>query len=88
LSDNYPGRHAKVVDILRGVGHGQIAASGMLARVGSVGGARAYPVEISIPDDYNRTELRLGMAGTATVFADNAGASGVDLCMDRHTAYL
>jgi hypothetical protein len=48
----------------------------MLARVGSVGGARAYPVEISIPDDYDRTERRLGMPGTATVFADNAGPIG------------
>jgi hypothetical protein len=64
----------------------------MLARVGSVGGARAYPVEISIPGDYDRTELRLGMPGTATVFADNAGPVGFRMSIlvwiGSYTAHL
>jgi hypothetical protein len=61
-------------------------------KAGSVGGARACPVEISISDDSDRTELRLGMPGTATVFADNAGASGflmsILVWIGSYTAYL
>jgi hypothetical protein len=47
---------------------------------------------ISIPADIDRQQLRLGMPGTAWVFADNAGVIG--LIMDivvrisSYTAYL
>jgi multidrug resistance efflux pump len=77
--DSLPGRiyHGKIVDIPRGVGQGQIAVSGMLARVGSIGGAKAYPAVISIPSDIDQASLRLGMPGTATVFADRAGVIGL-----------
>jgi hypothetical protein len=44
------GYSARLVAVPRGVGQGQVAASGILARVGSTGGARAYPAQISIPD--------------------------------------
>ena len=74
------------------VGQGQVAVSGMLARVGSIGGARAYPAQISIPNEVERQELRLGMPGTATVFADNAGVVGLLMSIlvwiSSYTAYL
>jgi multidrug resistance efflux pump len=92
--DDAPGRiyQATIVDIPRGVGQGQVAVSGMLARVGSIGGARAYPAQISIPNGVERQELRLGMPGTATVFADNAGVIGLLMSIlvwiSSYTAYL
>ena len=92
--DNIPGRifHAQIVAIPEGVGQGQAAVSGTLARVGSVGGARAYPAEISIPADLDRAQLRLGMPGTAAVFAENAGAIGllrsILVWISSYTAYL
>jgi multidrug resistance efflux pump len=54
--DSRPGRiyHGKIVEIPHGVGQGQIAVSGMLARSGSVGGAERYPARISIPDDLDQ----------------------------------
>jgi multidrug resistance efflux pump len=83
---------ATIVDIPHGVGQGQVAVSGMLARVGSIGGANAYPAEISLPRDMDRDKLRLGMPGTATVFADNAGAIGLLMSIlvwvSSYTAYL
>jgi multidrug resistance efflux pump len=50
--DSHPGRifHANVVGIPHGVGQGQVGVSGMLARVGSIGGTKADPAVISIPD--------------------------------------
>jgi multidrug resistance efflux pump len=89
-----PGRiyEAKIVDIPRGVGQGQVSVSGVLARVGSIGGARAYPAQISIPSDVDRGQLRLGMPGTATVFAGNAGVIGtlmsILVWISSYTAYL
>ena len=38
---------------------------------------KAYPARISIPDDLDQAQLRLGMPGTATVFADHAGVIGL-----------
>jgi multidrug resistance efflux pump len=92
--DNRPGRiyDAKILDVPRGVGQGQIAVSGMLARVGSIGGAKTYPAQISIPDGIDREQLRLGMPGTATVFADNASVIGLIMSIlvwiSSYTAYL
>src|SRR5450755_3087563 len=50
--DNAPGRiyHAKITAIPRGVGQGQVAVSGTLARTNALGGATVFPAEISIPD--------------------------------------
>ena len=92
--DDVPGRiyQAKIIEIPRGVGQGQVAVSGMLARVGSIGGAKAYPAQISIPAEVDRGRLRLGMPGTATVFADNAGVIGLLMSIlvwiSSYTAYL
>lgn len=89
-----PGRRfdATITDIPRGVGQGQIAVSGVLARAGSIGGTNAYPALISIPKEIPREQLRLGMPGTATVFADNAGPIGtlmsILVWVSSYTAYL
>ena len=76
---NAPGKvyDTKVLEIARGVGQGQVAASGALARVGSVGLTDEYPARLDIPQGINRDLLRPGMSGTATVFAPNAGVIGI-----------
>jgi multidrug resistance efflux pump len=92
--DNVPGRiyHAKITAIPKGIGQGQIAASGTLARTTALGGATAFPAEISIPEGMSRDSLRLGMSGSATAFADNAGVIGllasILVWINSYTAYL
>ena len=92
--DSHPGQifHAKVVEIPQGVGQGQVAVSGTLARVGSIGGATAYPAVISIPGDIDRGQLKVGMPGTATVFSEKAGVIGllmsIIVWISSYTAYL
>lgn len=92
--DDNPGRifHAGIVDIPRGVGQGQIAVSGLLAKVGSIGGAQGYPAVISIPKDYDKARLRLGMPGSAWAIADNAGPIGIIMSVivwvSSYLAYL
>jgi multidrug resistance efflux pump len=92
--DNAPGRiyHAKIRAIPRGIGQGQIAVSGTLARTSALGGATAFPAEISIPQEMSRESLRLGMSGNATAFADNAGVIGllasILVWVSSYTAYL
>jgi len=77
--DNAPGHiyHAKILAIPRGVGQGQIAVSGTLARTNALSGATAFPAVISIPDEMSRESLRLGIAGSATVFSEKAGVIGL-----------
>jgi multidrug resistance efflux pump len=92
--EDRPGRiyHAKIVEIPLGVGQGQVAVSGTLARSGSITGARAYPARISIPDDLDQVQLRVGMPGNATAFAENAGVIGLLMSIlvwiSSYTAYL
>jgi len=92
--DSNPGHvyDAVITGIPRGIGQGQIAASGMLARVGSIGGADAYPATISIPSTMHPDLIRLGVSGTATVFAENAGVIGTIawalLWVSAYFAYL
>jgi multidrug resistance efflux pump len=92
--DDIPGRviYSTVAYIPRGVGQGQIAVSGMLARVGAIGGASAYPAVISVPKEVNRDQLKLGMPGSATAFAENAGVIGLIMSIlvwvKSYTAYL
>lgn len=77
--ENDPGRihDARIVTIPEGIGQGQVAVSGVLARAGSIGGAKAYPAVISLPTTIDRQRLRVGMPGSATVFADDAGVIGI-----------
>ena len=92
--DDRPGRiyQAKVVEIPLGVGQGQVAVSGTLARSGSIAGAKAYPAIISIPQDLDPARLRVGMPGNATAFAANAGVIGtlmsILVWISSYTAYL
>ena len=94
IFDSYPGQifRAKIIDVPHGIGEGQIAISGMLARVGAVGGTKAYPAVISIPDGIDRAQLKVGMPGTATVYAENAGVIGllksIIVWINSYTAYL
>ena len=92
--DNVPGRiyHAKITAIAKGIGQGQVAVSGTLARTSALGGATVFPAEISIPEGMNREQLRLGMSGSATAFAGNAGVIGllasILVWVGSYTAYL
>ena len=92
--DNVPGRiyHAKITAIAKGIGQGQVAVSGTLARTNALGGATVFPAEISIPEGMNRDQLRLGMSGSATAFAGNAGVIGllasILVWVGSYTAYL
>jgi multidrug resistance efflux pump len=92
--DNAPGHvyHAKILAIPKGVGQGQIAVSGTLARTNALGGATAFPAVISIPNEMSRETLRLGMSGSATAFSENAGVIGllasILVWISSYTAYL
>jgi multidrug resistance efflux pump len=92
--DNLPGRiyHARVIAIPRGIGQGQVAVSGTLAKTSALGGATVFPAVISIPDAMNHDSLRLGMSGSATAFAPNAGVIGllasILVWISSYTAYL
>jgi multidrug resistance efflux pump len=92
--DNIPGRiyHAKITAIPKGIGQGQVAVSGTLARTNTFGGATVFPAEISIPEGMSRESLRLGMSGSATAFAGNAGVIGllasILVWISSYTAYL
>ena len=92
--DNVPGRiyHARITAIPKGVGQGQIAVSGTLARTTALGGTTVFPAEISIPDEMSRDSLRLGMSGSATAFSANAGVIGllasILVWISSYTAYL
>jgi multidrug resistance efflux pump len=92
--DNAPGHiyHATITAIPKGVGQGQVAVSGTLARTNALGGTSVFPAEISIPDKMSRDALRLGMAGSATAFAENAGVIGllasILVWVSSYTAYL
>jgi multidrug resistance efflux pump len=92
--DHDPGRlyNAKITQIPIGVGQGQIAVSGTLARTTAIGGATTYPAVISIPKNIDKNMLRLGMSGTAAVFAKDAGVIGVIawvlIWISSYVAYL
>jgi multidrug resistance efflux pump len=92
--DNIPGRiyHARVIAIPKGIGQGQVAVSGTLAKTSALGGATVFPAVISIPDDMSRESLRLGMSGSATAFSPNAGVIGllasILVWVSSYTAYL
>jgi RND family efflux transporter MFP subunit len=71
---NNPGHlySSTIEEIAAGVGEGQIASSGTLARVTSLPMTSEYPVLIERPRDIEPSTLRPGMSGTATVYAPNS----------------
>jgi multidrug resistance efflux pump len=92
--DNLPGRiyHAHVIAIPKGIGQGQVAVSGTLAKTSALGGATVFPAVISIPEGMSRDSLLLGMSGSATAFSPKAGVIGVLasilVWISSYTAYL
>jgi multidrug resistance efflux pump len=92
--DDDPGRihHATILAIPQGIGEGQIAVSATLTKATAIRGAKTYPAVISLPNGVDRSQLRLGMPGTATVFAENAGVIGLIMSIlvwvSSYTAYL
>jgi multidrug resistance efflux pump len=91
---NRPGEvhSSQIRDVLRGIGQGQVAVSGALARSETVGTSSTYPALIDIPKDIDPDMLRLGMVGTATVISDKAGPIGllatILLWVKAYLAYL
>ncbi|MBV9567045.1 MAG: HlyD family secretion protein [Hyphomicrobiales bacterium] len=79
-------------DNIRGVGQGQIAVSGILARAETVGTSTDYPAQINLPEGIDHKELRVGTVGTATVFSDRAGPiailANILLWVKAYAAYL
>jgi multidrug resistance efflux pump len=92
--DDDPGRiyDATIAGIPQGTGEGQIEVSGTLTKASSIRGAKTYPAVISIPEGIDRSSLRLGMPGTATVFSEKAGVIGLIMSIlvwvSSYTAYL
>jgi hypothetical protein len=80
------------LDIARGIGQGQLAVSGTLARVGSGGITTEFPARLDIPQNIDRDLVRPGMSGSATVFSPNAGVIGtiasILLWVNAYLAYL
>jgi hypothetical protein len=76
---NTPGHiyNSTIGNILRGIGQGQIALSGILARSESIGTSVDYPALINVPEGIDRKTLYLGMVGTATVISEHAGPIGL-----------
>jgi multidrug resistance efflux pump len=91
---NRPGQvyYSSITDIVRGIGQGQLAVSGALARAETIGTSGTYPVTIDVPKDIDPDLLRLGMVGTATVITNKAGPIGVLatilLWVKAYTAYF
>jgi multidrug resistance efflux pump len=91
---NRPGEvyYSAITDVLRGIGQGQVAVSGTLARAEMVGTSTTYPASIDLPKDIEPDMLRLGMVGTATAFSDKAGPIGllatILLWVKAYAAYL
>ena len=76
---NQPGRVyiTTIAEVIRGVGEGQLAVSGNLARVNQIGMTGEFAARITPPRDLDPDFLRLGMAGTATVISTDAGPIGL-----------
>ena len=76
---NQPGRvySTTIAEVIRGVGEGQLAVSGNVARVGQIGMTGDFPARITPPSDLDPDALRLGIVGSATVISPDAGPIGV-----------
>jgi multidrug resistance efflux pump len=91
---NRPGEvyYSEIGDVMRGIGQGQIAVSGALARAETFGTSTTYPAAIDIPKGMDPEMLRLGMVGAATVISEEAGPIGllatVLLWAKAYAAYL
>ncbi|BCH24566.1 HlyD family secretion protein [Mesorhizobium sp. L-8-3] len=69
--------HKSTVEtVIRGVGEGQLLASGNLERVSGAEATKEFPVLINVPEGIDPDLLRPGVSGKATVFDTNAGVIG------------
>jgi multidrug resistance efflux pump len=72
-----PGRiyESTITLLVPATGEGQIAASGTLPRAAEFlrGGGSDFVVRIAMPAEVSERVKRLGIAGSATVFAENSG---------------
>jgi multidrug resistance efflux pump len=76
---NQPGKvyETTIAELVSGVGEGQIAVLGNLARVTQIGMASDYPARIAPPAGLDPGFVRLGMVGSATVISKEAGPIGL-----------
>jgi RND family efflux transporter MFP subunit len=74
-----PGRlfDAEVTAIPSAIAEGQFLATGQLDSVQQRRMVRLYPVFISLPDDFPKNLLRLGLAVNCTIMTENAGPIGI-----------
>ncbi len=86
--DNIPGRiyHARVIAIPKGIGQGQIAVSGTLAKTSAIGGAPTFPAVLFVPDISAAT--RFGLECRAVPLhshprAGNDRSAGIHSGMDQ-----
>ena len=69
---------ATITNIPEGVGAGSARRDRVtLARTNAIGGTNVFPAEIAIPPKVDRSKLRPGVSGNATVFAKDAGVIGI-----------
>jgi multidrug resistance efflux pump len=74
-----PGRlfEGEVVQIPNAVGNAQFYASGQLEWVTVNRMTRLYPVFISLPEDFPKEHIKLGLAADVRIFSDSAGVVGI-----------
>jgi multidrug resistance efflux pump len=79
ILNNLPGRilETEVIDVIRGTSDGQLAPAGTLPDMASIGNGDEYAVRIKSPAALRAEDIRVGMAGYATIFTDGAGAIGI-----------
>lgn len=79
IPNNLPGRilETEVIDVARGTSDGQIEAAGTLPDLANLGNGDEYAVRIKLPAALGPEDIRVGMAGSATIFTDGAGAIGI-----------
>jgi len=79
ILNNLPGRilDSEVIDIVRGTSDGHVAAVGTLPDMASLGTGSEYAVRIKPPATLRPEDIRVGMAGSATIFTEEAGAIGI-----------
>jgi hypothetical protein len=79
ILNNLPGRilETEVIGVISGTSDGQVAAAGTLPDIASLGNGDEYAVRIKPPAALRREDMRVGMAGSATIFTDEAGAIGI-----------
>ena len=79
ILSNVPGRIVKttIQDLIPGTAEGQAPVSGIPPDLRIIGSGRTLGVRIVIPDDLPESVLSIGIAGSATVLAEDSGPIGI-----------